>query len=57
MSVEALSDCSSRVIALDAERAARSGQTILEACPYPWFTEEGKLWRKVYRAIVGRTAS
>ena len=46
-----------RAVTNDAERAAKLGQTILDACPYPWFTEEGKLWRKVYRSIVGEDAS
>jgi len=43
-------------VMLDAQRAAKLGQTILEACPHPWFTDEGRLWRRVYRAIVGEDA-
>ena len=52
-----MTDYTEQAITADAQRAARLGHTILWACPYPWFTEEGKLWRKVYRSIVGEDAS
>jgi hypothetical protein len=47
-----MSDYTIQAVTSDAQRAAKLGHTILDACPHPWFTPEGKLWRKVYRAIV-----
>lgn len=46
---DVLSEYSRRSIYADAERASKLGQTILDACAFPWFTAEGKLWRQVFR--------
>jgi hypothetical protein len=48
-----MTDYTEKAITADAERAARLGQTILDACPWPWFTEEGRLWRRVFRKLTG----
>ena len=46
---EGLSEYSRRSIYADAERASKFGQSIEDACPHPWFTDSGKLWRQVWR--------
>lgn len=46
---DTLSEYSRRAIYGDAERASKLGQSIEFACPYPWFTEAGRLWRRTWR--------
>lgn len=49
---EELSEYTRMSVYNDAIRAVKFGQTVEEACPHPWFTPSGKLWRKVHRAAV-----
>ncbi len=46
---ETLSEYTRRSIYGDAERASKFGQSIAQACPHPYFTPEGKLWRQVWQ--------
>lgn len=44
-----MSDYTIRAIYTDAQRAAKLGLAIEDACTWAYHTEEGKWWRKVYQ--------